>query len=62
MTLCSRLAWDQFRFERKLFWRNPSAAFFNFVLPLICSCCSWRRCSRSDADELDIAHPRHRRA
>jgi len=29
------LAWRQFRFERKLFWRNPSAAFFNFALPLI---------------------------
>ena len=25
----------QLRFERKLFWRNPSAAFFNFVLPLV---------------------------
>jgi len=29
------LAWEQFRFERKLFWRNPSAAFFNFILPLL---------------------------
>jgi ABC-2 type transport system permease protein len=29
------LAWQQFRLERKLFWRNPSAAFFNFVLPLL---------------------------
>jgi ABC-2 type transport system permease protein len=29
------LTWQQFRFERKLFWRNPSAAFFNFVLPLL---------------------------
>ena len=29
------LAWEQFRLERKLFWRNPSAAFFNFVLPLL---------------------------
>jgi ABC-2 type transport system permease protein len=29
------LAWQQFRFERKLFWRNPSAAFFNFLLPLL---------------------------
>lgn len=28
------LAWQQFRLERKLFWRNPSAAFFGFVLPL----------------------------
>jgi ABC-2 type transport system permease protein len=30
-----RLGWRQFRLERKLFWRNPSAAFFNFLLPLL---------------------------
>jgi ABC-2 type transport system permease protein len=29
------LAWRQYRLERKMFWRNPSAAFFNFMLPLI---------------------------
>jgi ABC-2 type transport system permease protein len=29
------LAWEQFRLERKMFWRNPSAAFFNFILPLL---------------------------
>jgi len=29
------LAWHQFRLERRMFWRNPSAAFFNFVLPLL---------------------------
>src|SRR3984957_9057942 len=29
------LAWRQYRLERKMFWRNPSAAFFNFVLPLL---------------------------
>lgn len=29
------LAWRQFRFERSQFRRNPSAAFFNFVLPLL---------------------------
>jgi ABC-2 type transport system permease protein len=29
------LTWRQFRFERKMFWRNPSAAFFNFFLPLL---------------------------
>ena len=28
-------AWRQFRIERKMFWRNPSAAFFNFLLPLL---------------------------
>jgi ABC-2 type transport system permease protein len=30
-----QLAWEQFRLERKMFWRNPSAAFFNFLLPLL---------------------------
>src|SRR5271166_4337043 len=29
------LGWRQYRLERRLFWRNPSAAFFNFVLPLL---------------------------
>ena len=29
------LMWRQFRFERRMFWRNPSAAFFNFALPLL---------------------------
>lgn len=29
------LAWRQYRIERKMFWRNPSAAFFNFLLPIL---------------------------
>jgi ABC-2 type transport system permease protein len=29
------LSWRQYRLERHMFWRNPSAAFFNFVLPLL---------------------------
>ncbi len=29
------LAWRQYRLERCMFWRNPSAAFFNFLLPLL---------------------------
>jgi ABC-2 type transport system permease protein len=29
------LLWRQYRFERRMFWRNPSAAFFNFGLPLM---------------------------
>lgn len=29
------LSWRQYRLERKMFWRNPSAAFFNFALPLL---------------------------
>jgi ABC-2 type transport system permease protein len=28
-------AWRQYRLERKMFWRNPSAAFFNFILPIL---------------------------
>jgi ABC-2 type transport system permease protein len=31
----SALAWRHYRLERKMFWRNPSAAFFNFALPLL---------------------------
>ncbi len=27
--------WRQYRLERTMFWRNPSAAFFNFALPLL---------------------------
>jgi ABC-2 type transport system permease protein len=29
------LTWHQYRLERRMFWRNPSAAFFNFFLPLL---------------------------
>jgi ABC-2 type transport system permease protein len=29
------LAWHQYRLERRMFWRNPTAAFFNFVFPLL---------------------------
>src|SRR3954447_3941893 len=29
------LAWHQYRLERRMFWRNPTAAFFNFFFPLI---------------------------
>ena len=35
MTATLGLAWRQYRLERRLFWRNPSAAFFNFLFPLI---------------------------
>src|SRR5437868_2621928 len=35
MAEVTRLAWKQYRLERRLFWRNPSAAFFNFLLPLL---------------------------
>lgn len=29
------MLWRQYRLERRMFWRNPSAAFFNFLLPLL---------------------------
>jgi ABC-2 type transport system permease protein len=29
------LGWRQYRLERRMFWRNPSAAFFNFLVPLL---------------------------
>ncbi|MDP1849819.1 MAG: ABC transporter permease [Solirubrobacteraceae bacterium] len=35
MSAAIALTWRQYRLERKMFWRNPSAAFFNFVLPLL---------------------------
>jgi ABC-2 type transport system permease protein len=35
MSAPALLAWRQYRLERRMFWRNPSAAFFNFLLPLL---------------------------
>jgi ABC-2 type transport system permease protein len=35
MSDVAALTWRQYRLERRLFWRNPSAAFFNFLLPLL---------------------------
>jgi ABC-2 type transport system permease protein len=31
----SGAAWRQYRLERRMFWRNPTAAFFGFLLPLL---------------------------
>ena len=50
------LAWQQFRFERKLFWRNPSAAFFNFLLPLLLLVLI-ATAFASESDELEILIP-----
>jgi ABC-2 type transport system permease protein len=50
------LAWQQFRFERKLFWRNPSAAFFNFLLPLLLLVLI-ATAFASEPDELEILIP-----
>ena len=50
------LAWQQFRFERKLFWRNPSAAFFNFALPLLLLVLTASAFS-ADHEELEVLIP-----
>jgi ABC-2 type transport system permease protein len=50
------LAWQQFRFERKLFWRNPSAAFFNFLLPLLLLVLIATAFS-NESDELEVLIP-----
>ncbi len=50
------LAWEQFRLERKLFWRNPSAAFFSFVLPLMLLLLV-ASVFGSDQEDLDIVIP-----
>ena len=50
------LAWRQFRFERRMFWRNPSAAFFNFLLPLI-FLVLFASVFGTDSDDLDVLIP-----
>jgi ABC-2 type transport system permease protein len=50
------LAWEQFRLERKLFWRNPSAAFFNFLLPLLLLVLV-ASVFAGEEDELDVLIP-----
>jgi ABC-2 type transport system permease protein len=35
MAEATALAYRQWRLERKMFWRNPTAAFFSFILPLL---------------------------
>ena len=50
------LAWHQYRLERRMFWRNPSAAFFNFALPLIFLFLIGALAS-GDQDTLDVLVP-----
>jgi ABC-2 type transport system permease protein len=50
------LAWEQYRFERKMFWRNPSDAFFNFLLPLLLLVLI-ATAFASDDSELDVLIP-----
>lgn len=48
--------WRQLRFERRQFWRNPSAAFFNFLLPLLLLFLV-ASVYADDAEELDVLIP-----
>lgn len=50
------LAWRQYRLERKMFWRNPSAAFFNFLLPLLLLCL-FGALFNGDTDKLNVIVP-----
>lgn len=51
------LAWRQFRFERRMFWRNPSAAFFNFMLPLAFLLLVGAVFARGDRGQLNVLVP-----
>ena len=50
------LAWQQFRVERKIFWRTPTAAFFSFVLPLMLLLLV-ASVFASEPDELEVVIP-----
>jgi ABC-2 type transport system permease protein len=56
VTAALALTWRQYRLERRMFWRNPSAAFFNFVLPLLFLALFGAIFSGSQAD-LDVIVP-----
>ena len=57
---CGDLAWRQYRLERRMFWRNPSAAFFNFLLPLIFLALFGAVFAGED-ENLDVHRAGHRR-
>ena len=50
------LTWRQYRLERRMFWRNPTAAFFNFLLPLI-FLALFGTIFAGDRDALDVLVP-----
>ena len=56
MSDAALLTWHQYRLERKMFWRNPTAAFFNFVLPLLFLALFGAIFSGSQ-DDLDVIVP-----
>jgi ABC-2 type transport system permease protein len=49
-------AWRQFRLERRMFWRNPTAAFFGVLLPLVLLALFGAVFSGTQAD-LDVVVP-----
>ncbi|MBA3327912.1 MAG: ABC transporter permease [Solirubrobacterales bacterium] len=56
MTETLSLTWRQYRLERRMFWRNPSAAFFNFLLPLL-FLALFGAILAGDQDQLDVIVP-----
>jgi len=50
------LTWRQFRLERRMFWRNPTAAFFNFLMPLL-FLALFGAIFSSDQENLDVIIP-----
>lgn len=50
------MTWRQYRLERRMFWRNPTAAFFNFLLPLL-FLGLFGAVFSSDQDNLDVIVP-----
>jgi ABC-2 type transport system permease protein len=56
MTETVALGWRQYRLERKMFWRNPSAAFFNILLPLL-FLALFGAIFSSDQADLDVIVP-----
>jgi len=50
------VAWHQYRLERRMFWRNPSAAFFNFLLPLL-FLALFGAIYAGEQDDLDVLLP-----
>ncbi len=51
-----RAAWRQYRLERRMFWRNPSAAFFGALLPLLLLAV-FGAVFAGRRDELDVVVP-----
>src|SRR3954468_21601940 len=50
------LAWHQYRLERRMFWRNPTAAFFNFFFPLL-FLALFGAIFQGDQENLDVIVP-----